>query len=139
MQSIWLLSNFLRFNLNFWIYKKSNFQPYRIFNDRIHLLDEWNRYMTTRTKKESKLIKQYRNSNIMFIVLLTILGSQAIHVLSIKQEFNEFETQIDAKISLLRDIIDRIQRGEDVDVSKELGTGVNKQEKEWLDGKDFFF
>ncbi|KAG5437068.1 hypothetical protein PCANB_001189 [Pneumocystis canis] len=69
----------------------------------------------------------------MFIVLFTILGSQAIHVLSIKQEFNEFETQIDAKISLLRDIIDRIQKGENVHISKELGTGIKEKEKEWSD------
>ncbi|KAG5518189.1 hypothetical protein PMAC_003375 [Pneumocystis sp. 'macacae'] len=134
MQNTWFLRRFLRLDLNFYRYSKSSFLFFRVLDDRIHLLDEWNRYMMTHTKKEeSKLIKQPRNSNIMFVVLLTVLGSQAIHVLSIKQEFNEFETQIDTKISLLRDIIDRIQRGEDVDVSKELGTGVKKQEKEWSD------
>ncbi|EMR08487.1 hypothetical protein PNEG_03313 [Pneumocystis murina B123] len=90
--------------------------------------------MTTRStisKKETKLIKKSFNSNIIFIVLLIILGSQANNILSIKQEFNEFETQIDAKISHLRDLIDRIQRGENLDISKELGTGIEEKEKEW--------
>ncbi|KAG4304604.1 hypothetical protein PORY_001997 [Pneumocystis oryctolagi] len=106
-----------------------------LFNGKTCRWDGRNKWLSTRAdmKKEPKRIKRLNDSNIVFIVLLTVLGSQAIHVLSIKQEFKEFEEQIDAKISLLRNVIDRIQRGEEVDVPRELGTGVVEKEKEWSD------
>ncbi|KTW27626.1 hypothetical protein T552_02068 [Pneumocystis carinii B80] len=111
----------------FCFHKTSNFE--------IKRCDKWVRFMTTHStinKKETKLMKRFFSSNIIFIVLLIILGSQANNILFIKQEFNEFEAEIDAKISHLRDIIDRIQKGENLDISKELGTGVDEKEKEWF-------
>ena len=38
-------------------------------------------------------------------------------------------------MNLLREVIKRVQAGEDVDVRKELGTGDPVKEKEWEDGK----
>jgi hypothetical protein len=39
----------------------------------------------------------------------------------------------DAKIGLLREVVERVQRGEDVDVERLLGTGDVGQEAEWED------
>jgi len=63
------------------------------------------------------------------------VGSQAIHTLKLKSEMTETERKTEAKISLLRRVIERIQSGEDVDVEKELGTGDPVAEEEWLHGK----
>ncbi|QSL64534.1 hypothetical protein MERGE_001835 [Pneumocystis wakefieldiae] len=110
------------------------FYFHKISDLKIKRCNKWARSMMTRStinKEDTKLIKKKINSNIIFIVFFFIIGSQANSILSIKQEFNEFEAQIDAKISHLRDLIDRIQRGENIDISKELGTGIEEKEKEW--------
>lgn len=42
-----------------------------------------------------------------------------------------YSLRTDAHIAKLREVIGRVQKGEDVDVKKELGTGDPKREKEW--------
>ena len=56
-------------------------------------------------------------------------------MLALKNEYSTFSRKADAKIKLLKDVLDRVQRGENVDVEKVLGTGDEEQEKEWEDGK----
>lgn len=55
-------------------------------------------------------------------------------MLTLRNEFSSFNRKADAKIALLKDVLDRIQRGEQVDVEKVLGTGDEEQEQEWADG-----
>lgn len=40
----------------------------------------------------------------------------------------------EAKLGILREVIERVKAGEDVDVEKMLGTGVESEEKEWAEG-----
>ena len=56
-------------------------------------------------------------------------------MLALKNEYSTFSRKADAKIKLLKDVLDRVQRGENVDVEKALGTGDEEQEQEWRDGK----
>lgn len=63
------------------------------------------------------------------------IGSQAIHLLVLRKERESFERSSDARIRVLKDVIGRLQRGEDIDVKKVLGTGDEKQEKSWEDCK----
>lgn len=42
-----------------------------------------------------------------------------------------FTRQTDAKLETLREVVQRIKNGEEVDVKKALGTGDPEQEKEW--------
>ena len=56
-------------------------------------------------------------------------------MLALKNEYSTFSRKADAKIKLLKDVLDRVQRGENVDVEKALGTGDEQQEQEWKDGK----
>jgi hypothetical protein len=52
-----------------------------------------------------------------------------------------YSRRTEVKIGVLRDVIERVQRGEDVDVEGVLGTGNNDAEEEWFDGTSslFFF
>lgn len=56
-------------------------------------------------------------------------------MLTLKNEYSQFSRKADAKIKLLKDVLDKVQRGENVDVEKVLGTGDEEQEQEWRDGK----
>lgn len=55
-------------------------------------------------------------------------------MITLKNEFSTFSRKADAKIALLKEVLDRIQRGEQVDVGKVLGTGDEQQEQEWKEG-----
>ena len=61
------------------------------------------------------------------------MGSNAINILALKREMLNFSRKTDAKLSLLREVLQRVKNGEDVDVEKLLGTGDAKSEQEWED------
>lgn len=75
------------------------------------------------------------NPATFFICIFLLIGSNAIQMLALKNEYSTFSRKADAKIKLLKDVLDRVQRGENVDVEKVLGTGDEEQEREWEDGK----
>jgi hypothetical protein len=56
-------------------------------------------------------------------------------MIALKNDFRNFSRKADAKIGLLREVLERVQRGEDVDVKGLLGTGNEEQEKEWEEGR----
>lgn len=55
-------------------------------------------------------------------------------MIALRNSHAAFSRRADAKIGLLREIIERINKGEEVDVEGLLGTGDEKREKEWEDG-----
>jgi hypothetical protein len=55
-------------------------------------------------------------------------------MLTLKNEMFAYSRRTEAKIGVLRDVIQRVQRGEDVDVEGVLGTGDAVKEEEWFDG-----
>ncbi len=57
-----------------------------------------------------------------------------MQLLALRNEFTTFSRRADAKIGLLKDVIERVQKGEDVDVRGLLGTGNPEKEKEWEQG-----
>lgn len=63
-----------------------------------------------------------------------LIGSNAIQLIALKNDFVAFSRKADAKIGLLREVIERVQNGEEVDVAGLLGTGDKEQEKEWEEG-----
>ena len=69
------------------------------------------------------------------IVLALMVGSQAIHTMSLKSAMKTDSRKAEVKLELLREVIERVQKGEDVDVEAMLGTGDPKAEEEWWDGK----
>lgn len=55
----------------------------------------------------------------------------SIQMIALRNEFAAFSRRADAKISLLREIVERVKKGETVDVEGLLGTGDYQKEKEW--------
>ena len=51
--------------------------------------------------------------------------------MSLKSEFTNYSRKADLKIQQLREVVQKLQRGEEVDVEKILGTGDETQEREW--------
>lgn len=83
---------------------------------------------TSGPKRESK--KEW-NPATFFIVIFLLIGSNAIQMISLRSDFLSFSRRADAKIRLLKEIIERVQKGENVDVEGLLGTGDEDKEKEW--------
>lgn len=62
----------------------------------------------------------------------------SIQMIALKNTSEAFERRASAKIGLLREVIERIQNGEDVDVEGLLGTGDERREREWEEGMFLF-
>jgi Family of unknown function (DUF5321) len=75
--------------------------------------------------------KKARNPATYFIWIYLLIGSQAIRILQVQSEFNTFMRRAELRIGKLREVVAALQRGEDVDVEKALGTGDEAQEREW--------
>ncbi|KAJ5304382.1 uncharacterized protein N7443_004042 [Penicillium atrosanguineum] len=75
--------------------------------------------------------KKKWNPATFYIVMFTLIGSQAIRMLTLKNNYTAYRRTVDAKIELLKEVIKRVQNGEDVDVEKLLGTGDEAKEREW--------
>jgi hypothetical protein len=70
-----------------------------------------------------------------YIILGLLVGSQAIQILWLKQDKGHSLRKAEAKIGLLKEVIERVQKGEDVPVESMLGTGNAESEKEWAESK----
>ena len=94
-----------------------------------------NRVRNWRRKDPSKVGKSKEwNPATFYIWIFMLIGSQSINMIALKNDYSIFSRKADAKIALLKDVIEKIQRGEEVDVEKALGTGDEAQEQEWKDG-----
>ena len=60
-----------------------------------------------------------------------MIGSQAINLIALKHEHKDFIRRTGNRIDLLREVIEGIEKGQDVQVEKLLGTGVESEEKAW--------
>jgi len=60
-------------------------------------------------------------------------------MIALKNDIANFSRRADAKIRLLREVIERVQRGEEVDVERVLGTGDKESEREWEDSEHCSF
>ncbi|KAF4635996.1 hypothetical protein G7Y89_g2086 [Cudoniella acicularis] len=83
------------------------------------------------SKKKTK--SREWNPATFFIIIFLFIGSMSIQMIALRNEFAAFSRRADAKIGLLKEIIERIKNGEEVDVEGLLGTGDPQREKEWED------
>ena len=74
------------------------------------------------------------NPATFYIFFFLFVGSMAIQMITLKKDFNTFMRQSEVKIGLLKEVVERIQKGETVDVERLLGTGDPRQEAEWEAG-----
>ncbi|EXJ87024.1 hypothetical protein A1O3_03981 [Capronia epimyces CBS 606.96] len=80
---------------------------------------------------DSSKKKKPSNPASYFIWIYLLIGSQAIRIMGLKNDFANFTRQADIKLEKLREVVQKLQRGEEVDVEKVLGTGDEIQEQEW--------
>lgn len=85
-------------------------------------------------KDPSKEKSKEWNPATFYIIIFTLIGSQAIRMITLKNSYAAYTRTTDAKIELLREVISRVKNGEDVDVEKLLGTGDEAKEREWDEG-----
>ncbi|KEF59539.1 uncharacterized protein A1O9_04383 [Exophiala aquamarina CBS 119918] len=88
--------------------------------------DRW-----TRTGKYAN--KKAVNPASYFIWIYLLIGSQSIRIMGIQTDFNTYMRKADLKLNKLREVVEKLQKGEPVDVEKALGTGDEIQEQEWED------
>ncbi len=81
------------------------------------------------------LKKKEWNPATYFIIIFLLIGSQAIQTMALQNGYQQFTQETEAKLAKLREVVRRIQNGEDVDVAAELGTGDKVQEKGWEEGE----
>ncbi|CAL8575512.1 hypothetical protein XPA_001432 [Xanthoria parietina] len=89
-----------------------------------------------RTSNQPQVSEKARRSKewnpaTFFIVMFLLIGSNAMQLLALRNDFTTHSRRVDAKIGLLKEVIERVQKGEDVDVKGLLGTGDPEKEKEW--------
>jgi hypothetical protein len=71
------------------------------------------------------------NPATFYIVIFLFIGSMSIQMISLKKDFSTHMRRAETRIGILREVVEKLQRGEEVDVEKALGTGNAEQEKEW--------
>lgn len=70
-----------------------------------------------------------------FIVMFLFVGSMSIQMIALRNQTSRYMRQASVRLQVLREVVERIQNGEDVDVEKELGTGDEQKEAEWEEGE----
>lgn len=85
------------------------------------------------TKKKAK--SKDWNPATFFIVIFLLIGSMSIQMISLRKNFDAFMRRSDVRIGLLREVVERVQNGEEVDVEKVLGAGDPEREAEWEEGR----
>ncbi|KAH8155635.1 uncharacterized protein LAJ45_00645 [Morchella importuna] len=73
------------------------------------------------------------NPATFYIAIFLLIGSQAIQIIALRLNHDERMRRANVKIAVLKEVIERLQRGEDVDVEGMLGVGNEKDEKSWED------
>lgn len=93
-----------------------------------------NRESQSTTEQKQPATSAEWNPATFYIIIFILIGSQAIQMLVLRKDVENFGRQADAKIRLLNEVIQRVKNGEEVDVEKLLGTGNESKEREWEEG-----
>ncbi|KAK5941195.1 hypothetical protein PMZ80_006472 [Knufia obscura] len=66
-----------------------------------------------------------------FIWIYILIGSQAIRIIQVKNDYATYSRRAELQLEKLREVVRKLQAGEEVDVEKVLGTGVPEEEEAW--------
>ncbi|KAI2642893.1 hypothetical protein GGS21DRAFT_197316 [Xylaria nigripes] len=83
------------------------------------------------TPEKKKAKSKDWNPATFFIAIFVLIGSMSIQMIALKRDFSTFMRRAEVRIELLREVVEKIQRGEEVDVERALGTGDAEKEAEW--------
>lgn len=67
--------------------------------------------------------------------MFLFVGSMSIQMIALRNQTVRYMRQAGIRLELLREVVERIQNGEDVDVEKLLGTGEPQKEADWEEGE----
>ncbi|KAL8414843.1 hypothetical protein RB594_005881 [Gaeumannomyces avenae] len=71
------------------------------------------------------------NPATFYIVIFLLIGSMSIQMISLRKNFEMFMRQSEVRIGLLREVVDKLHKGEAVDVEATLGSGDSESEEQW--------
>ncbi|KAF4982386.1 hypothetical protein FZEAL_1975 [Fusarium zealandicum] len=94
----------------------------------------WRSLVPKPLRKENRQIEKKArewNPATFFIAIFLLIGSMSIQMIALRNSFDRYMRQSEARITTLRDVVEKIQRGETVDVEKALGTGDPNKEADW--------
>lgn len=94
----------------------------------------WSSLIPKPLRKENRQAKPKSkdwNPATFFIVIFLLIGSMSIQMIALRNSFTRYMRQSEVKIGTLREVVERIQRGEKFDVEKALGTGEPEKEADW--------
>ncbi|KAK5083262.1 hypothetical protein LTR70_007979 [Exophiala xenobiotica] len=89
---------------------------------------------TFRSKSKELLTRKEKkptNPATFFIWIYLLIGSQAIRIVQVKNDYATISRRSDLQLEKLREVVRKLQAGEEVDVDKVLGTGVPEEEEAW--------
>ncbi|PHH87761.1 hypothetical protein CDD83_8439 [Cordyceps sp. RAO-2017] len=66
-----------------------------------------------------------------FIAMFVLVGSMSIQMIALRKQTDTYARQSRVRLELLREVVERIRNGEEVDVEKVLGTGDEQKEADW--------
>lgn len=92
------------------------------------------KFLRNRGPAKTGLATKEWNPASFFIIIFVLIGSQAIQLLTVRKDYENFTRRADAKLALLKEVLQRLKNGEQVDVEKLLGTGDETKEREWEEG-----
>ncbi|KAJ4419347.1 hypothetical protein N0V82_005035 [Gnomoniopsis sp. IMI 355080] len=85
--------------------------------------------------KQSWLSKKW-NPATFFIWMFLLIGSTSIQMITLRKSFDAHTRRSEVRIGLLREVIERLQNEEEVDVDEVLGTGDPEKEGIWEEVMD---
>ncbi|KAF4969699.1 hypothetical protein FSARC_3145 [Fusarium sarcochroum] len=94
----------------------------------------WRSLIPKPLRKENRQLKKKSrewNPATFFIAIFLFIGSMSIQMIALRNSFDRYMRQSEARIVSLRDVVEKIQKGEPVDVEKALGTGDPQKEADW--------
>ncbi|KAJ2907211.1 hypothetical protein MKZ38_006505 [Zalerion maritima] len=71
------------------------------------------------------------NPMTFYIALFLLIGSMSINTIAHRKDVEKFNRQSSVRIDLLKDVIERVKKGEKFDVENELGAGDPGKEQGW--------
>jgi ATP adenylyltransferase/5',5'''-P-1,P-4-tetraphosphate phosphorylase II len=94
----------------------------------------WRNLVPKPLRKENRQLRKKSkewNPATFFIAIFLLIGSMSIQMITLRNSFDRYMRQSEARIASLREVVEKIQRGETVDVETVLGTGDPAKEADW--------
>ena len=82
----------------------------------------------------SRFVRFWRFPATPFMMLGLLLGSQSVRLIVLRMDREKMREKTEARLRTLREVLEAVMAGEDVDVRARLGTGKEQDEREWEEG-----